>query len=170
MYRLNISGGEYEDKFEHIYYSNNIEKLKDKGVEELMFDDEVCGFYIHEIKLEGDEVKGDPYFNPLYCVDSDDIKDEINFRKLSLILKYNDTSMFKFKGEDNGGVYIVEIERINENKITIVKINYEKDEVLDFNDYSMTNCHGSLVTQVIYEYCDREEEEWWRIIFAGIIQ
>lgn len=171
MYRLTVYGGEYEDKFERIYFSNSVEKLKEEGMEDLMYDEDACSFYIHEIKLEGDEVIRDPYSNPLYSVNIDDVEDEINFKRLMNILKANktDTVSFGFNMCYLGGEIscTFQITKIDNNRVKITKFNDVNKEVLNYKEYTIENCKGSLVEQAIiyynahceYSECEYSEEE-----------
>lgn len=156
MYRLTVCGGEYEDAFKHIYYSNSFEKLKKEGIKELTYYEEAYGFYIHEIKLEGNEVQSDPYLNPLYSVDTEDVRNEINFKKLTDILKDNEaiTVLFYCNGRYSNDeiAYNVEITRVDKNKINVTKFDDKSDIILNVKECTKENCEGSFVEQVIDDY------------------
>ena len=164
-YILEVYGGEYDDRFEYHYYSNDLEKLKEKGVNELVLDLDASGFVIREVVLEDSNIVAELDTKVVYRSSYIE-KDEINFRRLEMILKQEKEEDFTFECEGryyhNERPYNVEIKRISKNKISILKVDAEEDEVLDFDEYIVTNCRGMFVEQVIYDYdmyCEYREYE-----------
>lgn len=164
MFVLEIYGESYDNAFEYHYYSNSLEELKTRGVEELILDLNALGFVIKEVLLEEKNIVSNLDIK-VVSTSSHIPEDEINFRRLEMILTQEKAEDFVFKCDgryyNDDRPYDVEVKK-SDDKITLVKVDSEEDETLDFDEYSITNCHGIFVEQVIYDYhmyCEYKDYE-----------
>lgn len=158
MYVLRVFGGAYEDSCESHYYSNNLDKLKDRGMQELISDYEAAYYDIIEVNLAEDVIQDELKSNKICSVSVSQVENEVNFKRLLKLVEGKDEVVIKCEGRyfNDERAYNIEIIKMSNHRLVVNKVDKEEDEILDFEEYTISNCKGRFINEVLDDchFCD----------------